>query len=159
MKLLLDLNKSADTIIIDTNIRNKVGQSALWIASNGCSKGHRKCVELLLSECTVDVNLGDHMNNTPLLVACASRGPEQTAIVKLLLAVDGIDPNVNNRQLHAPLLLASHQGNVEVVSKLLTLDGIEINHIDEDGDSGNAIIIIISITIIINTVITYPYSY
>ena len=51
-------------------------------------------------------------------------------------------------------MLASHQGNVEVVSKLLTLDGIEINHIDEDGDSGNAIIIIISI--IINTVITYP---
>ena len=113
----------------DVNVRNKFGNTPLWMASLGGDAKDTEVVKLLLaSKANVDVR--DKFGATPLHVASQFGNTE---VVKLLLEA-GANVNAADKDGDTPLMAASRGGHTEAVNPLLVA-GANVNAADKDGDT------------------------
>ena len=95
--------------------------------ASAASRGYLEIVSSLLQRSDIDVNARDARGFTALYAAVLQK---ETEIVMALLKHENIDPN---RGL--PLLEAAAQGQVDMVDALLKADGIQVNALNEDGNT------------------------
>ncbi len=116
------------------NETNRYGWTALTHAARG---GNVEAAKLLIEK-GADVNVADRTGWTPLLRA-AQKG--QTEMVKLLVE-SGADVNAVTDKGWSALMWASLREKLGVVKYLVSVNGLDINHLSEDGRSA----ILIAIT-------------
>ena len=101
---------------IDVNIQDAGDKTALMYAAE---LGHDNMAQLLLATPGIDVNLQDAGGETALMYAFVTGN---AAIVLLLIEVPGID-------FHdfTSLMCAAMAGDIDLVSRLLTTSGVDVN--------------------------------
>jgi ankyrin repeat protein len=108
---------------VDVNQTDEDGRTALRVASE---KGNTEVIQKLLKT-GANVDQPDHWGNTPLMAAL--RRPK---IVQQLLDA-GANVNQTNTDGNSPLINATSNLRTEVVSQLLKVSGINVNHVGRFG--------------------------
>ena len=98
--------------------------------SRAASKGNPEAVEALLIA-KAAVNTADNNGRSPLYNAAEFGHVE---ILKLLIEAKGDVNQCTKKGGYSPLMIASQEGFVEAV-KLLLLNGANVHHKDNDGDT------------------------
>lgn len=94
-------------------------------------RGHADMVELFLADGVVDPDQRGWDNESPLWIA-ASKGHAQ--VVKLLMDTGRVDLNcIDTNYRRTPFLMASLRDRFEVVSVLLSNDGVDVNAMGRTG--------------------------
>ncbi|VUC21926.1 unnamed protein product [Clonostachys rosea] len=105
---------------IDINFRNNAGQTALWYAAR---HGQEEMVSLLLSRDGIDVNAGFEMD-TPV---------ETLETIRQLRREQLLDhPEISQPTV---LIVAAMQGYLNIVKRLLNVEGIELDAVNVLGET------------------------
>jgi ankyrin repeat protein len=127
--LLADqLEKLKDGEQVDINAKGEFGNTALHEA---VITGNKAAVEALL-KMGADINAVDDTKNSPLHDAIEEG---EKAIFKLLASSPGFDPNKKGYWEWSYLHLAAQRGNLDAVKWLLEQPGIEVNELDNSGNT------------------------
>jgi len=116
----------------NVNIRNSDGNTPLIIACMRGTSDMTPYVEAILSRPIDDINLAGIRSFNALHRASSANNP---VILQLLLSQKGILVNFLDNLGRTPLILACSYGRIENVRILLKFPGIDVNHIDFDGQS------------------------
>ena len=111
-KVKLLLNHENTRSIIDTNIKDSNGHSALMFA---CTRNFLDIVELLLSNYGIDIEIQSNTGNTALFICCDKGHLE---LVELLYEV-GADTDYRNGNGDTPLTLSIRKNHTDIAQYLI----------------------------------------
>jgi ankyrin repeat protein len=100
---------------------------------NACKYGRPKCARALLDANDIIVDAADSEGYTALYYA-AMNGHPYIHIISLLIEHKA-HVNMTNRHGKTPLMIASECGWIDCVRLLLTVNGINVDAMDDDGDT------------------------
>lgn len=118
---------------VDVEAKNEKGILPLCAA---ITEEQFECVQLLLKHgadpCGVGICGCPKEHYDPFVIVAAR---ESSAEILLCLVEHGADPNVQNHHNNNALMWAAERGNTECVTALLGIKGLELNAVDDTGDT------------------------
>ncbi|KAL5338393.1 ankyrin repeat-containing domain protein [Aspergillus crustosus] len=125
LNTLTQLNRRLYNLLNSFLYRNHVqkygSKTVLWAAEHG----QKRTLHFLLSH-GADITVKNDDNETPFILAAKFGHLELLGDV---LCIDGVDHMEQDKRRHTALTHASRSGHADVVEFLLTLDGMNPNHI------------------------------